>query len=363
MRAACVAAMLGTVALGQQRIHVVKGSAEIVDGFPRESGPSQKARAFRNYVGSQKRLRGSSKRSGKGLPKGTGRSERGVVDYTAEWGAYKEKYGKVYTEQVNQVRFGIFVKNLKYIARENIRGHTYELGVNGYADMTADEFSSAYMKEWKRPNATWGDLPHLGTHVYSGAPLSRSVDWTDRGAVTKVKNQGKSGSSWAFSTTGALEGAWKIATGKLTSFNEQLLVKCDCESDSCTVDIPDGPVVGFKDVQKDSEESMMEAVSKQPVSVAIGVETSAFQFYKRGVLTACGSGPAHGVLVVGYGTDESGVNYWKVKNSWGPSWGEHGYIRLSRGQSGPGECGLAMQPVYPSGVTRAGVQKTLAFVV
>ena len=51
----------------------------------------------------------------------------------------------------------------------------------------------------------------------------------------------------------------------------------------------------------------------------------------------------HGVLAVGYGTDESGQAYWKVKNSWGDSWGDHGYIYLTKSVSGPGECGILLQ--------------------
>merc|ERR1712144_99218 len=74
-----------------------------------------------------------------------------------------------------------------------------------------------------------------------------------------------------------------------------------------------------------------------------------FQLYKDGILTkACGSTLDHGVLLVGYGT-ENGVDYWKVKNSWGASWGEQGYIRLERGskESQEGECGIKAQASYP----------------
>ena len=119
------------------------------------------------------------------------------------------------------------------------------------------------------------------------------------------------------------------------------------------------PVVtnsGFTDVPTGDEDALKSAVAQQPVSVAIEADKSVFQLYASGVLdsTACGTQLDHGVLVVGYGTDMaaggSGTDYWKVKNSWGATWGESGYIRMARGVN---QCGIAMQPSYPTGVKAA----------
>lgn len=117
-----------------------------------------------------------------------------------------------------------------------------------------------------------------------------------------------------------------------------------CEASSCTVGIPKGSVTGFKDVATDNEQALMEAVMQQPVSIAIEADQSSFQFYSGGILSSsCGTNLDHGVLAVGYGTD-NGQDYWKVKNSWGASFGEKGYIRLLRGKGGAGECGLLSGP-------------------
>merc|ERR1712193_334592 len=188
------------------------------------------------------------------------------------------------------------------------------------------------------------------------------------------------------STTGSLEGAWEIATGNLVSLSEQQFVDCSksfgnmgcngglmdnafqyaeqnaicpeqsypykakggtCQASSCTTGIPKGGVTGFKDVGKEDLQALEEAVAQQPVSIAIEADQRVFQMYHSGVLTStCGTKLDHGVLAVGYGTLD-GPDYWKVKNSWGPTWGLEGYILLEKGKNSAGECGIKMQPSYP----------------
>jgi cathepsin L len=85
------------------------------------------------------------------------------------------------------------------------------------------------------------------------------------------------------------------------------------------------------------------------VSVAINGAGYVFRFYDRGVLggAGCGTELNHAVTAVGYGTASDGTGYWLMKNSWGASWGEGGYVRIRRGVGREGACGIAQMASYP----------------
>ncbi|GFP88437.1 thiol protease sen102 [Phtheirospermum japonicum] len=107
-------------------------------------------------------------------------------------------------------------------------------------------------------------------------------------------------------------------------------------------------ILGRQGVPRNNERALLIAVATRPVSVLIDATSIEFQLYKRGVFRGrCGRDLKHAVTIVGYGKTSNGIRYWLVKNSWGAGWGEGGYIRMLRGLSGPGKCGIAMNPWYP----------------
>jgi len=322
-----------------------------------------------------------------------------ALDHTPAWEEFQASYGKRYSTPDGEAgRKQIFTANVDFIAEENAKGHSYVLSINKFADMTHEEFVAERLGyQMPAASALYEGAPFLGNHSWNGEALPSSVDWSSKGAVTPIKDQGQCGSCWTFSATGALEGAYQIASKSLVSLSEQQVVDCDhgflpptlgcgggsvsavfkyaranalcseasypyeakngkCRSSGCTKAWAQGRVSGYKGLAPvarlipASLQSMMSAVAQQPVSVALEADQKVFHFYKSGVVTgACGQMPDHAVLVVGYGTDASLGDYWKVKNSWGADWGEAGYVRITRGSApvGRGECAILNSPSYP----------------
>lgn len=313
------------------------------------------------------------------------------IEEHARWNdflKYIETFDKQYLPSELTFRFYNFVKNVERIENNDFN---FEIGLNHFADMNEDEFSSfikglnviEYKNKYNFKHSVCSDYSKFNLTVFGVTSVPSEVDWREKGAVTPVKDQGKCGSCWSFSATGAMEGAWAIRTGKLESFSEQQLIDCSIEygNSGCQGGLMDSgfeyaidngmclendkPYLARSDtcnhcnkvahfsqcfeVTPMNELHLKEAVSRGPVSVAIEADTLVFQLYSGGIIdnVKCGTNLDHGVLVVGYG-EENGKKYWIVKNSWGPKWGESGYVKIARtdNTNSPGMCGIALSASF-----------------
>lgn len=313
------------------------------------------------------------------------------LDDWAQFKEFQEKFNKNYeTLDELEKRFNIFQSNFFNIISHNSDStQNFTMGVNQFTDLTSDEFRSKFIGGSDRHSVGTYGCGLFSSSDTSNIPLS--IDWREKNAVTSVKDQGQCGSCWAFSSTGAVEGAWAISKEQLIDLSEQELVDCATGlaygSDGCNGGQMNG---GFKyviengqcllseypytsgvsqtggkcqtcsavvklsscsDVKSKDQISLKVAVAQQPIAVAIEADTRYFQSYSSGVLDAstCGTNLDHGVLIVGYG-NQNGENYWLVKNSWSETWGEKGYVKILRSDSmnDSGICGIAIEPSFPS---------------
>ncbi|XP_034466253.1 cathepsin S, ortholog2, tandem duplicate 1 isoform X1 [Hippoglossus hippoglossus] len=302
------------------------------------------------------------------------------------WELWKKTQGKTYPDEVEDVRRReLWEENLMLITKHNLEAsmglHTYDLSMNHMGDLTTEEIMQSFATLTPPAHIQRAPSPFEGA---SGADVPDSVDWRLRGWVTSVKMQGSCGSCWAFSAAGALEGQLAKTTGKLVELSPQNLVDCsgkygnkgcnggfmhrafqyviDNQGIDSEASYPYRGKAGpcrynpayraancssYSFVPEDDEGALKQALATVgPISVAIDATRPTFAFFKSGVYNdpTCTQKVNHGVLAVGYGT-QGGQDFWLVKNSWGTTFGEQGYILMSRNKNN--QCGIAKYGCYP----------------
>lgn len=282
---------------------------------------------------------------------------------------FVDQYSKQYPTAEFFSRYNTFKSNLDFVVNHNAKNLSYTTAINQFGDLTNKEFKSLMsLKTVKAPyanNKLRAKLP-----VVNGG----NTDWVKAGKVNKIKDQGQCGSCWAFSATTSLETTVAIASGSLPNLAEQELVDCagsygnmgcngglmtsafeyikasgglcttaeypytaadgSCKASKCSHKI--GAISGYNTLS--GEKDFTSALATTVISIAVGASSMGWQFYSSGILTAsqCDAQIDHGVAIVASGS-QAGQDYWVVRNSWGVSWGQDGYIWLAANQN---TCGL-----------------------
>jgi len=294
---------------------------------------------------------------------------------------FVQKYGKYYhTKEEFAYRFDAFKTNLVKIAANNEKniaaGGEAVFGIGPFADMPAHEFAQRLMKNLTFPEPQEPEVPFEMPNA--------DVDWRNQNAVTAVKDQGQCGSCWAFSATEATESfAFLSKKYSLLELSPQQVTACTYNYDGCnggwpydgyangiiarkgldlgvdypyninqagtckfgsgSADKPAANIVSYKSPAKGQLQTVLGA--NGPPSVCVAAES--WQTYTGGVLKVCTGGVDHCVQAVGYSTSGSSA-YWIVRNSWGASWGEKGYIYLDMNVDSGNICHIQEYITYPT---------------
>lgn len=312
------------------------------------------------------------------------------------WARWQVMYNETETFQQHllsgslEARKDIFALNHAYVKTHNSQDHSWTLELN--------EFAAMDNEEWRYTRHGFKGEPLRAGEAYAMSGLSNpsSVDWRGK-LVNPIKNQASCGSCWTFSAVASYEGQYAKMTETLVEFSEQDFIDCvkqvrlpnsfqsccsgcsgglmdyafyymaqeqngadDYESaypykardGSCHYSASNAPhdakVTGYTDIRVGSETQLEDATANVgPISVAVNAAGIGWQLYKSGVYSPSSCNPQqldHGVAVVGYGT-ETGEDYWIIRNSWGTTWGEDGYMKLYKGSN---TCGVAQSASYPN---------------
>eukprot|EP01087_Luapelamoeba_hula_P024802 TRINITY_DN956_c0_g1_i1.p2 TRINITY_DN956_c0_g1~~TRINITY_DN956_c0_g1_i1.p2 ORF type:complete len:385 (+),score=54.65 TRINITY_DN956_c0_g1_i1:45-1199(+) len=314
-----------------------------------------------------------------------------------DFAAYVAEYGRTYTGEEFALRQQLFEARLaSVIAHNKDNSKSWKEGINHLSDRTEAEFKAllGYNKAFG-----YSDSARKGTpYVFRQASLPKSVDWRDRGVISAVKDQGQCGSCWTFGTAETIESHWALATDNLPVLSEQQILDCTGNPQKCggtggcgggTGEIamaqiikqgglssewtypyesywgggmrpcnfsakytpPAAKLRSYTNLPANTYEPVMEALAHEGPLI-INVDASSWHNYEGGVYDGCNkTNPDidHVVQLVGYGSDKEHGDYWLVRNSWTPAWGESGYVRIKREEKF--SCGTDLNPQDGTGCT------------
>jgi cathepsin L len=307
--------------------------------------------------------------------------------YTFE--KYQAEFQRKYTSEELPLRQAIFERKLDTIRRHNSDlSKTWKAGVNEFTDRTDQEFGARLGLKKSLLYKHHAESLNVERPQPVPGPLPLAVDWRDKGIVTPVKDQGQCGSCWTFATAELTESYWAMATGKLNILSEQQILDCTPNPNHCggtggceggTAELAWAritemgglssewtyPYTSYYGTDFTCQQNQLAPIAKVskyvnlPVNeqgpmltylatsgpLAISVDASTWSSYETGVYNSCNqTNPDldHAVMLVGYGTDAQLGDYWIVRNSWSPQWGEEGYIRLNRESTV--QCGTDISP-------------------
>jgi len=307
-----------------------------------------------------------------------------------QFAKFREQYNKVYkTKSEHFRRSTIFAENLKKYEEHNKSGASWTMGINEFSDLTQEEFEAMYTGGYKKMPVPTGTVP-AQRQTKKAKDLPAEVDW--RNVTTAVKNQGQCGSCWAFCTTEMIESYYALETGNMLDLSSQQVTSCtpnpvSCggtggcmgsiaqlgftyiqlfghqtdadypyvsgtttNTEDCAYDYDNAPpavgITGYNVLPSNDQDAVMTHLAEVG-PLAVAVYASKWGSYHGGVFSGCAFDENialnHAVQLVGYGTDADLGDYWLVRNSWGPSWGEGGYIRLQR--QAEAQCGTDTSPL------------------
>jgi len=305
---------------------------------------------------------------------------------------FKTEFLKSYdTPHEENLRQKMVEMRLKKIMLHNKNPHsTYKMGVNHLLDWTDAELKKMHglnkgLLYHQKQDPQYNSM-EMNIDAEKMKALPKNVDWREKGIVTPVKDQGRCGSCWTFASAEAIESILALANGQLVELSEQNILDCTPNPHHCggtggcaggTAELaydnlknigvasewsysynsywgsdfqcskqakPYTMISGYVTLPMNQQQPLMFAVANVG-PIAISVDASAWHFYDSGVFDDCNqTNPDidHATLLVGYGSDNALGDYWLVRNSWSPGWGEKGYIRIRR-ESIP-RCGVDITP-------------------